>query len=199
MARRLIGTATTNSQGIATIEYTGTGAGKLQLVAESGSLQSGVYDLLDCTVLDRGKSGTSGTDYVNLFTSMDGITRGTEDTHVYIDRSSLSSAANRSTAQYSINTGVCIEITLTEITTINQLCVTPYAGSTAGSRRAVNPTTTTSKVKFEITPTSIKTYLDDVLSETFVESGLTSFVFQIRTAGNTIDDFKYKNLAIYPI
>ena len=50
MARRLIGTGITNAQGIAIMDkdaqgetitgYTGVGAGKLQIVAESGSLQS---------------------------------------------------------------------------------------------------------------------------------------------------------------
>ena len=69
MARRLIGTGVTNSQGIAIMNkdangntisgYTGVGAGKLQIVAESGTLQSETYEILDCIFLDRGTSNTS--------------------------------------------------------------------------------------------------------------------------------------------
>lgn len=62
MARRLIGTGVTNSQGIAIMNkdaqgnpitgYTGTGAGRLQIIAESGDLQSETYDLYDCIKYD---------------------------------------------------------------------------------------------------------------------------------------------------
>ena len=65
MARRLIGTATTNSQGIATIEYTGTGAGKLQIIATSGDLTSETYQLTDALFLDNGTSETTITGTVN--------------------------------------------------------------------------------------------------------------------------------------
>lgn len=50
MARRLIGTAVTDSNGEATITYTGTGAGKLNVVAESGTFQSTPYPVTDCIV-----------------------------------------------------------------------------------------------------------------------------------------------------
>ena len=41
--RRLIGTGTTDSQGQVAITYTGTGAGKLDVIAECGDLQSETY------------------------------------------------------------------------------------------------------------------------------------------------------------
>ena len=61
MARRYLGYGYTNSQGIAKLEYdadgeplthsyTGVGAGKLDIVAESGSLQSESYAIYDCIV-----------------------------------------------------------------------------------------------------------------------------------------------------
>ena len=52
MARRLIGTGTTNSQGVATCDYTGVGAGEIDIVATSGSLVSGTYGVLDCIWYD---------------------------------------------------------------------------------------------------------------------------------------------------
>ena len=66
MARRLIGTGVTNSQGIATMNkdpngntitgYTGTGAGKLQIIAVSGDVQSSEYELIDAKILQTGKT-----------------------------------------------------------------------------------------------------------------------------------------------
>jgi len=66
MARRLIGTGVTNSQGIATMNkdpsgttitgYTGTGAGKLQIIAVSGNIQSTEYELIDAKLLQTGKT-----------------------------------------------------------------------------------------------------------------------------------------------
>ena len=50
MARRLIGTGTTDSNGKITVSYTGTGAGKLQLVAVNGNLVSETYELYDTIV-----------------------------------------------------------------------------------------------------------------------------------------------------
>lgn len=59
MARRLIGTAVTDSNGEATITYTGTGAGKLNVVAESGTFQSEPYSIIDAIAKDNGTTDTS--------------------------------------------------------------------------------------------------------------------------------------------
>ena len=63
MAKRYLGYGYTNAQGVAKLEYdssgnalshsyTGVGAGKVDIVAESGSLQSETYSILDCTKCD---------------------------------------------------------------------------------------------------------------------------------------------------
>ena len=54
MARRLIGTGTTDSNGRVTIEYTGTGAGRVQVTAETtdGSLSSETYSRYDVLFKD---------------------------------------------------------------------------------------------------------------------------------------------------
>ena len=76
MARRYLGYGYTNAQGIAKLEYdadgeplthsyTGVGAGKLDIVAESGSLQSESYAIYDCIVFDNGIS----SDYNDIWTA----------------------------------------------------------------------------------------------------------------------------------
>lgn len=47
MTRKLLGTAVTDENGEAIIEYTGTGVGKLHIVAESGTFSSNVITIND--------------------------------------------------------------------------------------------------------------------------------------------------------
>ena len=67
MARRLIGTGTTDSNGRVTIEYTGTGAGRVQLTAETtdGSLSSETYEILDAIFLDWAVTGDKNNNWLN--------------------------------------------------------------------------------------------------------------------------------------
>ena len=65
MAKRLIGTATTDNNGVATLTYTGTGAGEVDLTAcyedeDTGSrIQSEIYEVLDCKWYDFGTDSTN--------------------------------------------------------------------------------------------------------------------------------------------
>lgn len=58
MSRKLIGTGITDENGEATITYTGTGAGRLNIVAESGTFTSKPHSVLDCMWYDEGKNET---------------------------------------------------------------------------------------------------------------------------------------------
>ena len=64
MAKRLIGTATTNANGVASVTYTGAGRGLLNVFAESGSLQSQTYGVFDCIVYDDGTSDPKKTNFL---------------------------------------------------------------------------------------------------------------------------------------
>ena len=66
MARRLIGTAVTDANGEATITYTGTGAGQLNVVAESGTFQSGTYPVWDTIVYDNGSANYDITSNIEM-------------------------------------------------------------------------------------------------------------------------------------
>lgn len=81
MARRLIGTGTTGTDGSVTIPYTGTGAGLVQMDVETeidGSIVSGTLPVLDGVLFDTmtasdstkwqdyGVTATYGTDGTNL-------------------------------------------------------------------------------------------------------------------------------------
>ena len=62
-ARRLIGSTTTNANGIATIPYTGKGVGKVDVVAEAtvggGVFVSETYSIIDASFIDTGLSDST--------------------------------------------------------------------------------------------------------------------------------------------
>ena len=75
MARRLIGSGTTDSNGRISVSYTGKGAGKIQLVAVNGTLQSETYEVYDCKWYDFGTDSTNNI-WVNSSTMT--VTYGTD-------------------------------------------------------------------------------------------------------------------------
>ena len=80
MAKRYLGYGYTNAQGVAKLEYdsegnalthsyTGVGAGKIDIVAESGTLQSETYEVLDCAFLDIATTGNTNSNWSNAYGS----------------------------------------------------------------------------------------------------------------------------------
>ena len=129
---------------------------------------------------------------------MNGITRNINDSTYYIDRMGTS-ASNKSTNSYSLNDGLCVEITITEITNIYQLRVSLQGGDGTTIRSIQESDITTGTIRFECKPDNTKIYMNDTLILNENENSITSLVFQVRTLGNSIDNFNYKNLLIYPI
>lgn len=59
MTRKLIGSAITNKEGIATITYTGTGTDEVNIVAVCGNLTSNVFTIMDNACSEQIEEGTS--------------------------------------------------------------------------------------------------------------------------------------------
>lgn len=67
MAMRKIGEATTDSNGIASFDYTGVGAGLLNIIAKlkDSTLQTEIFALEDCIYYDSATSDTSSRYYLD--------------------------------------------------------------------------------------------------------------------------------------
>ena len=65
MALRKIGEGITDANGRFVMSYTGTGAGKLQLVAKYGEVLSQTYEVIDCIYYDGMTSDTNANYYFN--------------------------------------------------------------------------------------------------------------------------------------
>lgn len=202
MARRLLGTGITNSNGVATLDtapdgttlthsYTGVGAGKIDVVAESGSLQSETYELLDAIFVDNGVStdyNDTGWTNSNLVSPLD-RTDGTK-----LEQSNTANAGFRFRI-LSQTTDICIEFDF-KVVNASDGIFSFRNGSTSlktiyASNVGAEANTWT---HLKVTVKDGKYYLNTSTSGTAL-SEWNRFNFQSYN-GNSI---KYKNFVIYPI
>ena len=107
MARRLIGTGTTNASGIASITYTGTGAGKLHLIAESGDLKSSTYEITDAKYIDDGVNRLSMGCVSEIINGITKLSGNGENYGLFVFSRTTSSSTD-----FYISEGECFELTM---------------------------------------------------------------------------------------
>lgn len=83
MVRRKIGEALTDANGVASITYTGVGAGKLQLIAKCGEIESEIRNIYDCLLYDAGiSSNYNNSAWINTGSNAVNRSRGTSYTTI---------------------------------------------------------------------------------------------------------------------
>lgn len=197
--RRLIGTGTTDSQGQVAITYTGTGAGKLDVIAECGDLQSETYTLYDVLFKDIG-TDTEYTDWTSLI-NMD-IARTTESVLTPTD-STVSGAAYLTISDYTVPFNIEFDFNLSFTGNASYGIMSIRQGST--SKAAVSPNAlglTSDKyshIKLTVTSTELKINVDGTDKTPISHDGVFNR-FYIWQNGNVLwQSIKYKNFIIYPI
>lgn len=194
--RRLIGTGTTDSNGQVTIDYTGSGAGKVQLMAECGDIQSEQYTLYDVAFKDIGTE-----DDYTAWTYLNNVTLTRSDAETSITQTSSSSGAS----QYltlPLTDNFCIEVDIS----LSATDVTSYSlfqfrqGASAKGSIPYNSLGLTaneySHVKLTVQGTNVDITVDDT-SKTPIT--LTDTVNRLYLGVNYGVALKYKNFIIYPI
>ena len=204
MSRTLIGYGYTNSQGIAVLDhntsdesisgYTGTGAGKLKIIAVNGDVESTVYEFLDAKHYDKGLSGEGN--YTNLFSNMDWFTRGSDGTTVTYTNSG-SAVGRLLSNRVSLDSEFAVELNLVECTKA-MFRIDRYGTGTSTDYHA-NTYTGTGKVYIEVQSDKTIFYLDNVEVYRADANSSEEFNFEIRCPANDSISFKYTDLVIYPI
>jgi len=203
MARRLIGTGVTNSQGVAIMNkdpsgntitgYTGEGRGKLQIIAVSGNIQSEIYELYDVLFKDIGTS----TDYTDWRTSSTvDIARNTEyttvspkDSTVFSNRAvDLVSGANCIEFDVNINVSTTFLSLRRDSTTVTNLS-NEYLGIATELDQWHH-------IRIEWNETQYRAIVDGNIKEYRTLSN-TPNRFQFSINANTGLEIKYKNFVIY--
>ena len=197
MARRLIGTGTTNAQGIATCNttYTGVGAGKLQIIAVSGDLESETYDLMDALFYDAGTSAPPENTWVmSGFTpsySTDGTTL-TSTTYATCFANKKGTGLN----VYDWDSPVCIEFDINGVDSTDA-GVQIYDETNNCSRTLAQlGVTGNNHVKIIVESNKIRYVIDDV-EKTSQQFDISIGTFRVGFRGT--GTLTFKNFMIYPI
>ena len=188
----LLATLTTDNNGECTYTYTGTGAGKIDLKAKYRSLQSEIYEVLDCVFKDIGTS----SDYTTWGTQEIPLSRDTDCT-------TLNPNATFQIQRQEINdTDLCVEfdmnITYTSSEDILRY-LNAYTKKVAFSTSNLGVTSGEwYHIKLVRSGSTITPYVDDVAKTSkTVEDTITHFAFVLNNEKTTT--FKYKNFKMYPI
>ena len=197
--RRLIGTGTTDSNGQVTVTYTGSGAGKLDVIAECGDLQSETYTLYDVLFKDIG-TDTEYTDWTSLI-NMD-IARTTESVLTPTDPTTSGAAyltISSYTVPFNIEFDFCMDFTgnagsgVLSIRqgTSSKASVSPNAlGLTSGEY---------SHIKLTVTSTELKINVDGTDKTPLTHDGVFNRFYIWQNGNMAWQSIKYKNFIIYPI
>lgn len=207
MARRYLGYGVTNNSGVATLDhapdgttlshsYTGVGAGKIDVVAESGSLQSETYSILDCNWYD---DGVTSPKTVTWWKPSSNFTETIEDTGTTITNST-SSTNHYWVKNYSqIDIGAfVVEFDLLSYTDDT----TPrFAFTGTGGGNYIFKTELEAPqqchVKFIVDGTKIACQIDNGTPNTLATTTNTTFYVGFRLNGE--GSIKFKDFKVYPI
>ena len=210
MARRLLGSATTNSSGVAVLSnaYTGSGAGKIDVVAtttiDDSTVVSQPYTVIDALFKDIGTS----TDYGNWSNWTSYEPKLTRDTYCKIEVDTENSKTNaRMYKQFDAsNNDIAIEFDVKQVTSSNTNVwatlrnnATNVLGNLDMNRFSSYGGVINEWVHFKliISPTNCLVYINNNSSPyTYISGGITRFYFQIDTNTTELD---YKNFVIYPV
>ena len=203
MARRLIGTGTTDSNGKVSVTYTGTGAGKLQLVAESGSLQSEIYGLIDAVLRDGGVTGDKNTNAFAYNTTY--ITVTTDSTGTTVENIESTSgnfraftSRNPTDNSYLWNGDFAIEFDIISSSSSNRIQL--YVDNSNLISRTVEELGISNggHLKIEYKDGVASYYVNNEDTPNYTRT-LALSNYNIRVFLPSISTFTYKNFAVYPI
>lgn len=171
--------------------FEGKGAGKLQIVAESGSLQSEPYTLLDTLKYDTGVQGTANDGMWNNNVSR--FSRGAEYT-TFTHTSSV-------TTYTSISGDICIELDVCGDTNYANSNLLSIRGSgdvllNASRSQLQIPSDAFNHIKIEIS--SNQCIITNTDKNQSVTGSVTGFdAFYLRIGSN--ETIYFKNVKVYPI
>lgn len=198
MARNLIGTVTTDSNGEATFTYTGGGLGKIGFSAEHGTFQSETYEIHDDIFYCKGTTGN-----INQYWSAETGLTSTPDSEGNLLENSASGGKSYtadipiSSSQLDYTTPLCIEFDCISLTGA-RIFLTSSSGGSNVDRSFASYITGNNHVKMIVRENTYDLIVDDEVkisnqSHTLVNPVAVKFVV------NANSNLKYANFEIYPI
>lgn len=209
MAKRYLGYGYTNAQGVAKLEYdadgeplthsyTGVGAGKIDIVAESGTLQSESYTIIDAILSDI--NGVGNIDYTNPTSAT--ISRSSGYTSITASTVGTVSYCNISTNHSSAYNfkdigGFAVEFDLLEYTGDSLLEVNGHDGTTRTYITSRN-FEETGHYQYFFEPTEQYVIVNGARISLNTKT-LANYTNYIYVSIDTKNNVKLNNLVVYPI
>lgn len=208
---KYLGYGVTNSKGIAKLDhdkngdpithsYTGTGAGELDIIASldnpstisDSSIQSEIYSLYDCIILDTGITGTATDLFTNMTDVYDRTSNGTTVTYTNTGATAYQSKTSNVPIEGKLN----IDFELIECTNCQIQTGRYETGKSTEYQQAT--ITGTGKVHIEILPNGTYIYLNgNLISQDIAETNMGECAFFFRCIVGKSISFKYRNFMIY--
>ena len=205
---RLIGSATTDTNGVASLNYTGKGVGLLDIVAKCENVESNQIEIADCLYYDRGSQADHNTNHSNYNSYF--TVSYTDD---YTDLKENSANHGR----YSVTSGGnYLPIPFGYRIECDVKCVDGASSNTPF--RIINPNATsniTSSITISALNMTVNTWCHCILDITSdgiivtredgttttksLPNGVTSAVAMAFWGNDSITEIQFKNLKIYPV
>lgn len=189
-----IGEAVTDANGVAVYEYTGSGAGEMDVIAKSGSVVSETYNVLDTIIYDNGFENDYNDNCWVTETNVE-VIHGADGTTVENKASGTAYryANDGTVGHYDFTTPVRIEFDF-ELLTANVNCQIQMFD--AKNNFFSSWITTTGKYVVDVNENEV-TWAINGTAQTGKTVTLGNFFFRfMMQSGNK---FKYSNFKIYPI
>lgn len=209
---RYMGSGTTDSSGVAQYNYTGTGKGKIQVIASTdrpigdSSLESETYEVTDCMFHDDGTSTTGGKLYYTQAETV--VSRTTDSTGTLVSNLSDSLQTIRvnkpSTSADEKDWSEPIHIEFDLVSYSGDLSMQLWKSNASGDYVGINLanylsdlTSANIKVEYDGTRINLKVNNNTVFNPLFqfANTGLFGIRLLLGAGGN----FKYRNFQVYPI
>ena len=167
MGKTLIGTATTDSNGVASVSYVGEGAGILNIQAETsdGTLCSLPLEIYDCYFYDGGVTGNSNlSKWINTSSITTEVgSNGTTITNSSSSNKYFYADYLDNSSQYDFTPSFVIEFDIVSFTgtSSNQL-LRLYNGTNANKSLSALGITGDNHIRVEVTANTVQYYVDGV-------------------------------------
>lgn len=202
--RNVIGTGTSNSEGVAECTFTGTGSGKHNILAEAsvGSriISSEIYETIDGTFKDIGTSSDHNDSWTNVSSAID---RTRAESYTTLTRKADSSSFGYLSKTLGLTDfAIEFDIQFNQSPSASNVWIMSFRESSTTKQAIVYSTLAFSDtgwhhLKFEGNSQSIAYYLDGVKVSDLTPTGtIDRFQFECRDLGFELN---YKNFVIYPI
>ena len=199
------GTKTTNNQGQATISYTGTGIGKVNVIVSYGSLLQETYELKDCIAFDSGilnDAHLHNEYWIKQYSSLvaDVTSNGTSIIGGGNGQGYLFNKPGTSTDYYDWDNNICIEFDVHELVGNPYFLIRDASNNNGSYFLQSSDVTAGSHVKLTITDESTNNFkieVDGVMKtpKTVNNTDLLRIGFVV----STTTGLTFKNFVVYPI